>query len=103
MLKNTENQKWIVFAFDATTGLGKTGDAAQITANLRKDYGDPAAVADTNPTELEDGFYAFDLSQAETNADHLLLCPQSSTSNIVVIGCPAVVFTEPAGRKYPVS
>ena len=103
MLKNTANQKWIVFAFDATTGLAQTGDAAQITANLRKDYGDAAAITDTNPTELEDGFYAFDLSQAETNADHLLLCPQSSTSNIVVIACPAVIFTEPAGRKYPAS
>lgn len=101
MLKNTENQKWIVFAFDATTGLAKTGDAAQITANLRKDYGDAAAITDTTPTELEDGYYAFDLSQAETNADHLLLCPASSTANIVVIGCPAVIFTEPTGRKYP--
>lgn len=103
MLKNTENQKWIVFAFDATTGLAKTGDAAQITANLRKDYGDAAAITDTNPTELEDGFYAFDMSQAETNADHLLLCPASSTANIVVVGCPAVIFTEPTGRKYPAS
>ena len=103
MLKNTADQKWIVFAFDATTGLAKTGDAAQITANLRKDYGDAAAITDTNPTELEDGFYAFDLSQAETNADHLLICPVSSTSNIVVVGCPAVIFTEPTGRKYPAS
>lgn len=103
MLKNTANQKWIVFAFDSTTGLAKTGDAAQITANLRKDYGDAAAITDTNPTELEDGFYAFDLSQAETNADHLLICPVSSTSNIVVVGCPAVIFTEPTGRKYPAS
>ena len=103
MLKNTANQKWIVFAFDATTGLAKTGDAANITANLRKDYGSAAAITDTNPTELEDGFYAFDMAQAETNADHLLLCPQSSTSNIVVIACPAVIFTEPTGRKYPAS
>jgi hypothetical protein len=100
MIKNTANQKWIVFAFDSTTGLAKTGDAAQITANLRKDYGDAAAITDTNPTELEDGYYAFDLSQAETNADHLLLCPASSTANIVVIGCPAVIYTEPTGRKY---
>lgn len=103
MLKNTASQKWIVFAFDATTGVAKTGDAAQITANLRKDYGDAVAITDTNPTELEDGFYAFDLSQAETNADHLLICPVSSTSNIVVVGCPAVIFTEPTGRKYPAS
>lgn len=103
MIKNTADQKWIVFAFDATTGLAKTGDAAQITANLRKDYGGAAAITDTNPTELEDGFYAFDMAQAETNADHLLICPASSTANIVVIGCPSVIFTEPTGRKYPAS
>lgn len=101
MLKNTANQKWIVFAFDSTTGLGKTGDAANITANLRKDYGAANALADTNPTELEDGYYAFDMAQEESNADHLLLCPQSATPNIVVIACPAVIFTEPTGRKYP--
>lgn len=101
MLKNTANQKWIVFAFDSTTSLGLPGDAANITANLRKDYGGANALADTNPTELEDGYYAFDMAQEECNADHLLLCPQSSTTNIVVIGCPAVIFTEPTGRKYP--
>ena len=100
MLKNTANQKWIVFAFDATTSLGLPGDAANITANLRKDYGGANALADTNPTELEDGYYAFDVAQEESNADHLLLCPQSATPNIVVIACPAVIFTEPAGRKY---
>ena len=101
MLKNTADQKWIVFAFDSTTSLPKTGDAAQITANLRKDYGDAGATTDQNPTELEDGFYSFDMAQAETNADYLLLCPASSTENIVVVACPAVIFTEPVGRKYP--
>lgn len=100
MLKNTAGQKWIVFAFDSTTNLAKTDDAANITAKLRKDYGSSNAVTDTNPTELEKGFYAFDLAQAESNADHLLICPSSTTANIVVIACPAVIFTEPTGRKY---
>jgi len=35
MQKNVTGQKWIVFAFDTTDNTPKTGDAAQITANLR--------------------------------------------------------------------
>jgi hypothetical protein len=96
MIKNTANQKWTVFAFDATTGLPATGDAANITANLRLDGGAANAVDDTNPTELEDGYYVFDITQAETNADHIIICPQSSTSDIVVIGVPGAVWTTPA-------
>ena len=96
MQKNVSGQKWQVFAFDRTTNVPKTGDAAQITANLRKDWGTAAAVADTNPTELEDGFYLFALTQAETNADVLALAPESSTADIQVIAIPAVVYTTAA-------
>ena len=71
----------------------KTGDAAQITANLRIDGGGANAVDDTNPTELEDGFYFFNITQAESNGDYILISPVSSTSDIQVIGCPAAVFT----------
>lgn len=92
MQKNVAGQKWIVFAFDAD-GDPKTGDADQITANLRIDGGDANAVDDTNPTELEDGYYVFDLSQAETNGNMILICPASSTSGIQVVGVPGVVFT----------
>src|SRR5690606_1205221 len=49
-----------------------------------------------NPTELSDGFYAFDLLQAETNANHLLLIPESSTSDVQVVAVPGAVFTVPA-------
>ena len=76
MLKNTSGQKWIVFAFDRTDNTPKTGDAANITANLRGDGGSADAVDDTNPAELEDGFYIFDITQAETNYDYILICPQ---------------------------
>lgn len=96
MIKNLTGQRWTVFAFDATTGLPETGDAANITANLRLDGGAANAVDDTNPTELEDGYYIFDLTQAETNADHIIICPQSSTTDIVVIGVPGAVWTTPA-------
>lgn len=92
MDKNVAGQKWTVFAFDLTDNTPKTGDLAQITANIRID-GVQNAVDDTNPTELEDGYYEFDLSQAETNGDLLTMCPASSTPDIQVIGVPGAVWT----------
>lgn len=93
MQKNVSGQKWIVFAFDETDNTAVTGDAAQITANLRIDGGAANAVDDTNPTELEDGYYIFDITQAESNGDLLLICPASSTSDVQVIGVPGAVYT----------
>lgn len=97
MFKNGASQKLMVFAFDATSNLPKTGDAANITAYVSKDYGAVTVLTDTSATEMEatngKGYYLFDLAQAETNADTLLFSAKSSTSNIVVIGAPAVVFT----------
>ncbi|MHC4398599.1 MAG: hypothetical protein ACYTG0_02865 [Planctomycetota bacterium] len=95
MEKNVANQKWLVFAFDRTDNTPKTGDAANITAKIRKDYGTATATDDTNPTEIEDGYYEFDCTQVETNADVLDLLPESSTSNIQVIAVPGRVFTRP--------
>lgn len=96
MQKNIASQIWVVFAFDRTDNTPKTGDAANITANLRIDGGSANAVDDTNPTELEDGFYYFNLTQAETNGDYILICPASSTANIQVIGVPGAVWTDKA-------
>jgi len=93
MKKNVSGQRWVVFAYDLTDGTPKTGDAAQITAKISKDGGALTATNDTNPTELEDGFYEFDLTQAETNAYELFLSPESSTSDIQVVGSPATIFT----------
>jgi hypothetical protein len=101
--KNTAGQKWIVYAFDRTDNTPKTGDAANITANLRIDGAAADAVDDTNPTELEDGYYYFDLTQAETNGNMILICPASSTSNIQVIGSPAVIFTVPVDQEVNVT
>jgi hypothetical protein len=96
MNKNVASQSWVVFAFDTTDGTAKTGDAAQITAKISKDHAAAGATDDVNPTEIEDGYYRFDLTQAETNANHLLLLPESSTANIQVIGVPGVIHTTPA-------
>lgn len=93
MKKNIAGQKWTVFAFNKLTNEPVTGDAAQITAKIRKDYGTLTATNDVNPTELEDGYYDFDLTQAETNADELAIFPESSTSDIAVIGAPASFTT----------
>lgn len=97
MQKNTASQKFVVFAFNRTTNVPLTGDAANITANLQKDFGTSTATNDVNPTELEDGFYAFDATQAETNADALVLYPASSTANIQVISVPGVIYTVSTG------
>lgn len=100
MFKNVASQKLIVFAFDSTTNLPKSGDAANITAYVSKDYGTVTVLGDTSATEMDatngKGYYLFDLTQAETNADTLLFSAKSSTANIVVIGSPATVMTNPA-------
>jgi len=93
--KNVASQKWVVFAFDRTDNTPKTGDAANITGKIALDWGARNAITDTNPTEQEDGFYAFDLSQAETNGDVLNIYPESSTADIQVVGVPATIFTIP--------
>lgn len=94
MLKNTAGQKWIVFAFDRTNNIPKLGDAGSITANLRIDGGAANPIDDVNPTELEGGYYVFDISQAESNGSMIVICPSSITANIQVIGVPGSVFTE---------
>lgn len=85
MYKNRASQKLVVYAFDAD-GDPVTGDAANITCQITKDWGAPAATNDANPTEHESsdhpGIYLFDLTQAETNADDILATPVSSTSGV---------------------
>ncbi|KKL92801.1 hypothetical protein LCGC14_1881040, partial [marine sediment metagenome] len=94
MQKNVASQKWVVFAFNERDNTAKTGDAAQITAEISADGAAGGGnITDTNPTELEDGYYAFDITQGESNADLLLILPESSTGNIQVIGVPGAVYT----------
>lgn len=96
MFKNVASQKWVVFAFEGEGGSNPgnpvTGDAANITANLRLDGGAANAVDDTNPTELEDGYYIFDITAAESNADMILMAPASGTANVIVIGVPGALY-----------
>lgn len=98
MFKNVA-AKFMVFAFDTTTNAPKTGDAANITAYVSKDYGAVTVLGDTTATEMDatnaPGYYLFDAAQAETNADCLMVSGKSSTANIKVLGAPAVIYTRP--------
>lgn len=86
--KNQTGQKIAIYAHDKAADAPKTGDAANITAQISLDGGLSAATSDVNPTELDatnhPGIYLFDLSQAETNADLIILTASSSTAGIVI-------------------
>jgi len=86
--KNVASQSIGVFAYDSTTGAAKTGDAGNITAYISLDFAAPAQTNDVNPTELDavnaPGWYVFDLTQAETNAEVIVLAPVSVTADILI-------------------
>jgi hypothetical protein len=86
MLKNTASQRFYVYAWDGAAGEPKTGDAANITAQIVIDGGASAATNDTNPTELSaanhPGVYYFEATQAETNGSQIVVTPVSSTANV---------------------
>ena len=72
-----------------------------ITAQISKDGAATAATDDTNPTELDatdaPGVYLFDLTQAETNADLVVVAPVSATADILIE--PLIIYTEPEIRS----
>ena len=98
LFKNVASQKLAVLAWDTLTDSPKTGDAANITAQISKDWGAAAATNDVNPTEFDStnhkGIYVFNMTQAETNANIILLTATSTTAGVII--APLVVFTHPA-------
>lgn len=84
MIKNTAGQKWVVVAIDLLERIPMLGDAANLSATISKDGGNYVALDDTNPVELGEGRYVFDLTQAETNCDRFHIYPVSSTASVVV-------------------
>lgn len=96
LYRNVAAQKIAVYAHDTAADAPKTGDAANITAQISKDFGAAAATNDVNPTELDatdhPGIYVFDLTQAETEADNLIISAVSGTANIRLD--PVQVFTD---------
>jgi hypothetical protein len=95
MYRNTASQKIALFVFDTSTGLAKTGDGANLTFYVNKDWAGSNPLGDTSATEIDNtkapGWYLFDLTQAETDADALLFTGKSTTSLITVVG--QLVFT----------
>lgn len=86
---------WTVIAIK--NGVPFPGDAANITAKIRKDSGARVATIDVNPTELEDGQCDFNITADENDAYKLNLYPESSTPGVTVIALPPVIYTSPAG------
>lgn len=99
MFKNVASQNLIVYVFDSTTNLPKTGDAANLTAYRSLDGGSVTVLSDTSAAEMDStnakGYYLFTLTQAETNGDTILFTCKSSTANMVCLAVPAVVYTTP--------
>lgn len=95
--KNVTGQKLAVFAWDTGNDAEKTGDAANITAQISLDGGAMAALGDEHPAELDatnaPGVYVFDLAQAETNGNLVIVFAKSSTSNIKLE--PVIAYTTP--------
>lgn len=101
MYKNVASQKIAFFAFDVTTGLPKTGDAANLTGYVDIDWGGVTVLADTTATEIDStnakGWYSFDLAQAESNGNTLVFSGKSSTANIVLVGVQIQTFPSAFG------
>ncbi len=97
MFKNVAGQKLSVYAFNSTTNLPVSGDAANLTAYESLDDGSVTGLTDTSASEQSaanaPGFYLFDLSQSETNASKILFSCVSLTANVVCLCMPAVVYT----------
>lgn len=100
LYKNVASQKIAVYAYDTAADGPKTGDAANITAQISIDGGTTAATNDTNPTELDatdaPGIYLFDMTQAETNGDLIIISPVSATADIQLE--PVIIYTLPGAN-----
>lgn len=109
MRKNVANQKLTVFAVTANVNTPATGLAGTITAFVLKGEGNGpfTALTDTTGNELDatnaPGYYTFDLTQDETNADKLTFSATCSTPGIVVIAVPAVEYPDPETETVTVT
>ena len=97
MFRNVASQKVAVYAWDNAAGAAKTGNAANITAQISIDGAATDATDDVNPTELDaadaPGIYIFDMTQAETDGDLIVIVAVSATADIVLR--PAIIYTMP--------
>lgn len=86
MIKKNAAQRWWVYCIDADTGYKASGQANSITATICKDSDVFSATTDLNPTEVDtSGFYYFNLTAAETNADTVDIVPVHSSAKYRVM------------------
>lgn len=102
LVKNRTGQKIAVYAYRwLQYHTPVTGDSLNITSTISLDGGACSNVTDTNPTELDPtnapGVYIFDLTQAETNGDMIVLYPSSSSTSVQVD--PMIITTEVAVKN----
>lgn len=87
----------ILCAFDATTGLAKTGDSANITGYRTLDGGTTTVLGTPHPAEQSATFalgaYRFTLTAPETNGYANFYSAVSTTANIQIV--PLLIYTEP--------
>jgi len=88
--RNVAGQHAYVFATD-DNGDPATGEAGNITATIYLDAGAGAATNDLNPTEMSGGVYYFNLTQAETDADEIVVVPVCSTAGVSM--APITIYT----------
>ncbi len=93
----------VVFAFDVVTGLGKTGDAANLTLYKKEKGGSLTQVTDTAASEISStnapGYYEFDLAAGEIDTQYTHFFAKSSTTspNNVGVQYYPPSFTAPVG------
>jgi hypothetical protein len=101
MEKNKAGQSILAFAFTVSTNLPRDGDAANLSALIRKDGGSFVALMSPTAVPLGGGLYEFTLDYTETNADVLDFKMASSTSGVVVIPQPSArLYTESISSAF---
>lgn len=93
MLKNVANQIISVRAWK--NGAPFAADASQITAIISLDGAAAVATNDVNPSLVTNmvGQFIFNLTQAETNANHISLEPSITETDVTLT--PVELYTEP--------
>jgi hypothetical protein len=94
--RNISGQYMCCYAYDASSNDDPaTGDAANIVGYRSIDGAIAVQLNDTHPTEVSaancPGCYRFDLTQAETDGDHILFSFKSSTASVQLY--PVQIYT----------
>jgi len=100
MYKNIALQKVYIYEYDTENEAGKTNDAGNISGYISLDNGSLNALNTSTPTEVDStdapGLYYFDLTQSETNADHILIVAKTTTSDVHIE--PVSIYTYDASN-----